>query len=311
MIIDIRCRYVTKEAAKYFGAFTTFETHDSPESYVRWLDRNGVQTALSPTAASLGLKLGRWDLPARSVDNDQQSELQRRFPQRFVGVAGIDPGNEVHDGMREFERCVGELGLRVATIEPGRKPLLSPNPADPRLYDFYALAQEREVPVILQTSGVKGGANLDYAHPRWIDQVAHDFPDLHIVCAHGCVPFLRELGCVLWRRPNVFASPDCYTYSDFKACKRYPPEQLLFASAFPFMDLRDAIQLYVGGFWGRRHLDDIMYRNAIRALKLESDPFFAGMLDGPNVFGPAARNRARLSLLVRRGLRRRRRKRPR
>jgi predicted TIM-barrel fold metal-dependent hydrolase len=159
------------------------------------------------------LTLGRWDLPRRIIDNDEQAELQNCHPRRFIGVAGIDPGNEVHCGLSELERCVKELGLRVATIEPGRKPMLVPNPADRRLYDFYALAEELEVPVIIQTSGLKGGVTIDYAHPQWIDRVAHEFPRLNIICAHGCVPFMRELDFVLYRRPNVYTFPDCYTFS--------------------------------------------------------------------------------------------------
>jgi hypothetical protein len=41
-----------------------------------------------------------------------------------------------------------------------------------------------------------------------------------------------------------------------------------------------------------------MYRNAIRALKLNRDPHFASMLEQPRIFGPAARTRARLAVLV-------------
>ena len=301
MVIDIRCRYVTRDAAKYFGHARMVDGHDSPESYFQWLEICGVQTALSPTAASLGLKLGRWDLPPRIVDNDEQAELQRRYPKRFVGVAGIDPGNQIHDGLRELERCVNELGLRVATIEPGRKPMLAPDPADRRLYDFYALAEDLEVSVIIQTSGLKGGITIDYAHPRWIDRVAHDFPSLRIICAHGCVPFMKELDFVLRRRPNVYASPDCYTFRDFLACKQYPQRQLIFGSGYPFAGVRVMIQLYLAAFWGRKWLDDIMYRNAIRALRLERDPFFASMLEAPRVLGPSVRYRARAALLIKHG----------
>lgn len=302
MIIDVRCRYVTQDAAKYFAHSTNIETHASPESYFEWLEKCGVQVSLSPTAASLGLKLGRWDLPPRIVNNDEQAELQRNYPRRFVGVAGIDPGNAVHQGLPELERCVKELGLRVATIEPGRKPLLAPNPADRRLYDFYSLAEELEVPVIIQTSGLKGGVTFDYAHPRWIDQVAHDFPDLNIICAHGCVPFMRELECVLWRRPNVYASPDCYTITNLAACTRYPHRQLIFGSGYPFGPVRDMIQLYLAAFWRRGSLDDIMYRNAIRALRLERQPFFASMLDKSGSFGTSVRIRARMALLIKYGV---------
>jgi len=131
MIIDIRCRYITQKDAKYFEHSKNVTSHDSPESYFSWLTEKGIDVAVSPAAASLGLKLGTWDLPARDVDNNQQIELQNKFPKRFVGVAGIDPGNVVHNGLEELERCA-KKGLRVATIEPGRKPRLVPNPADRR-----------------------------------------------------------------------------------------------------------------------------------------------------------------------------------
>jgi hypothetical protein len=49
-------------------------------------------------------------------------------------------------------------------------------------------------------------------------------------------------------------------------------------------------------------LDDLMYRNAIRALRLERDPYFASMLEGRRVFRRPARFRARVALLTKYGL---------
>jgi predicted TIM-barrel fold metal-dependent hydrolase len=287
MIIDVRCRYLTPEGAKYFAHSREVQAHETPESFFAWLDKQGVDVVLSPVPASLGLKLGRWDLPARSIDNDGQADMQKRFPRRFVGVAGIDPGNEVHDGLQELERCVNDLGLKVAAIEPGRKPMLVPHLADRSLYDFYTLASELNVPVILQTSGLKGGVSIDYAHPRWIDQIAHDFPELHIICAHGCVPYLRELALVTRRRPNVFASPDLYTFMDFNSCQWVQPGQLIFGSGYPFIPVERMKMSYLSAPWARTHnLDDMMYKNALRALKLENNVFFADKLKSAPVFKP-------------------------
>lgn len=285
MIIDIRCRYITPDAAKYFDHHRTAETHATPGSYIAWLDKQGIDVALSPTPASLGLKLGRWDLAARAIDNAGQAEMQGQFPNRFVGVAAIDPGNEVHEGLQELEHCAKNLGLRAAAIEPGRKPMLAENLADKRLYDFYQLADELDVAVILQTSGLKGGVSIDYGHPRWVDRVAHDFPGLRLICAHGCVPYFREMALVTRRRPNVYASPDVYTTLDFNACQWIQPGQLIFASSYPFAPVERVKNTYLSAPWSGSHkLDDIMYRNAIRALKLETDPYFANKLDSAPVF---------------------------
>jgi hypothetical protein len=291
MIIDIRCRYITRDAAKYFDQLQSTEIHATPESFIAWLDKQGIDVALSPTAASLGVKLGRWDLAARAIDNAGQADMQRQFPERFVGVAAIDPGNEVHDGLQELEHCVKDLGLRVASIEPGRKPMLAENVADQRLYDFYQLADELDVAVILQTSGLKGGVSIDHAHPRWVDRVAHDFPGLRLICAHGCVPYFRELALVTRRRPNVYASPDLYTFLDFSACQWIQPGQLIFASGYPFVPVERVKKTYLSAPWAGSHkLDDIMYRNAIRALKLEHNALFASRLKQPPVFSRNNRN---------------------
>ncbi len=285
MIIDIRCRYLTTEEAKYFSHARQVQSHDTPESFFAWLDKQGIDTVLSPAAASLGLTLGRWDLPARSINNDKQAELQRQYPERFVGVAAIDPGNVVHNGLQELERCVKTLGLRIASIEPGRKPMLVANPANTRLYDFYQRASDLDVPVIIQTSGLKGGENIDYANPRWIDQIAADFPKLHIICAHGCAPWHKELALVTRRRPNVYASPDLYTFLDLQWCKWTEAGQLIFASGFPYVSVESIKRAYLTAHWGDAHkVDDLMYRNAIRALKLDRIPYFAAKLNSPDVF---------------------------
>jgi len=275
-------------------------------SYIDMLDTSGVRVALSPVAPNHGLKLGRFDLSPRIACNEQQSTMQKDFPQRFVGVVGIDPGEGVPESLVTLEYCVKNLGLRVATIEPGRQTFLAPNPADKRLYDIYSLAQALEIPIIIQTSGLKGGCSIDYAHPRWIDQIAHDFPKLGIICAHACTPYARELSCVIRRRSNVFASPDCYTFQDFSVWNSLAtdvPNQLIFASGFPFCgNLEAFVMRYIAAPWNVKFIDNIMYKNAIRALRLEDTPYFSSMLEQPEILGPSARYRTRLELLGHLGL---------
>lgn len=300
-VIDIRCRMITQESLAYFSHIEGVQAHNTEAGFFDWLTKSGIHTALSPTPASLGLKLGRWELPPRHIDNDAQASLQMRYPGRFIGVAGIDPGNEVHRATDELERCVNTLGLRITTIEPGRLPLLARNPADRRLDDFYSLSQELEVPVIIQSSGLKGGISLDYAHPTWIDDVAHRFPRLNLICAHGCVPFFRELEIVLRRRPNVFASPDCYTFRDFQSVRSYPPHQIIFASAYPFGSTNLMLARYLTANWKRRWLDDILYRNAIRALRLEGQPVFSSWMDSAPIYGYQERTMAYANKMMWRG----------
>lgn len=56
-----------------------------------------------------------------------------------------------------------------------------------------------------------------------------------------------------------------------------------FASGHPFISVKGIKQRYLNAPWGM-DLDNIMTRNAIRALKLDRDPYFAVKLNEPAVF---------------------------
>lgn len=295
-IIDVRCRLTFGDAAEYFrrgmgGRAPSAVREGTIEAFFRELDRARITTAVAVSGNNSGLSIGDQVMPPRRSDNDEQARLQRQYAGRILGVAAIDIGGGLHDPLAELERCVKELGLKAATIEPGREPLLSPNPADDRLYPFYDLAQALGVPVFIQTSGIKGGKNIDYANPRWIDQVAEDFPKLHLICAHGCYPYVRGMIAVALRRTNVWASPDMYTtrlgWSDWVEAVNtgWFAKRFVFGSAFPACgDLRPFLREFRALGWDRRKLDDVMYRNAIEALKLQDDPLFRPVYLQPDVY---------------------------
>lgn len=299
-IIDVRCRLASAADGDYlrqrpdaarFAPWAGLST----DAFFRHLDAARVRTAVSVAGNNLGLELGPRRFPPRRTDNDDQARLEREHPGRFVGVAGIDVGGALHNPVVEMERCVRELGLPRVAIEPGRAPLHAEHPADRRLYPFYERAQELEVTVMLQTSGYYGGKNLDYAHPRWIDRVAEDFPRLKLVCGHGCYPFVREMIAVAVRRPNVYPSPDLYVFAPARVEWRYAvnkgliADQFLFASGFPLCgSLVRTVDRFLLLGWRPAVLDRILYRNALRALRLEEKPEFAALARGADAFSAAS-----------------------
>jgi predicted TIM-barrel fold metal-dependent hydrolase len=44
----------------------------------------------------------------------------------------------------------------------------------------------------------------DLGHPRHIDQIACEFPDLKILMSHAGYPWVLEACLVAWRHPNVY-----------------------------------------------------------------------------------------------------------
>ncbi len=295
-IVDVRCRLPSAADGDYLrqrpdaSRFAPWSDL-GPEAFFHHLDAAGVRAAVSVSGNNDGLDLGAHLFPPRRTSNDAQAALEREHPGRFLGVAGIDLGGAVHDPLEELERAVRDLGLPRVGIEPGRAPLHAEHPADRRVYPFYERAQELGAAVFLQTSGYYGGRDLDYANPRWIDRVAADFPRLRLICGHGAHPFVGEMIAVAVRRRNVFPSPDLYVFAPsrrewlYAVNKGLIADQFLFGSGFPLCgSLVRTVERFLMLGWRPAVLDRILYRNALRALDLESDPRFADLARGRDRF---------------------------
>ena len=226
-----------------------------------------------------GMTLGHSVFPERTTSNDEQAQIQKENPARFVACAGIDAWGVFHDPLEEIERCK-KLGFKVVFIEPGRGPNYADNLADPRLYPIYQKCLDLDIAISPQTSGPLGGLNIDYAHPKYIDQVAHDFPDLTIICGHGHYPYIREIITIAsMRRDNIYVSPDAYltmlgTEDWVKAVNSSwgIADRFIFGSAYPLLNLTNYTNFFFSLPWKDEVLDKICWKNAINALKLHDVP---------------------------------------
>lgn len=194
------------------------------------------------------------------------------YPQKFVGFWGIDP----HKGMaavREIEKAVHEYGMKGIAIDP----YLAHIPAhEARFYPLYSKCCELDIPVFITMAPPPqvAGAILDYADPRDVDHVARDFPELTLIMSHGGYPYVNECMFVCQRNANV--------YMDFSEYERAPmfevfvhgmnttiSDKVLFASAHPFIELKDALAAYASFDLTEENRRKVMYENARRVLKLD------------------------------------------
>ena len=300
MIIDMRCRLTTQEAAEYFRIQTqktgvwdhvSALREGTEEAFFQEIGAAGVTTAVSVSGNNPGMKLGGYfkELPDRRTDNDYMADVQRRHWGRFIGVAGIDAGGVFHDPLQEIERCAA-LGLRAVFIEPGRSPGCYLD--DPRLYPIYQKCVELDLALIPQTSGPLGGKLLDYADPVRIERVAREFPTLRIISGHAHYPYVREAIVVSTRCDNVWMSPDAYlfrlgTEDWLKAVNENHfgfTDKFIFGTAYPLLDIHQYVRRFFELPWRPEVLPRILYKNALAALKLEDDPTFRQMyrLDLPD-----------------------------
>jgi predicted TIM-barrel fold metal-dependent hydrolase len=135
------------------------------------------------------------------VTNDAVAAVAERHPDRFVPFAGADIMRG-SDAVREIESWVTERGFRGLSL----RPFMIGEPATHRAYHpFYAKCVELGVPLSIHTSANwTRTRRSELGHPRFIDEVACDFPDLAIIMSHAGYPWVLEACLVAWKHPNVY-----------------------------------------------------------------------------------------------------------
>lgn len=193
------------------------------------------------------MRVGETRFPSSIVSNSHIHDLQTRYPNKIIGVAGIDVTNTIHDAMSEIDEFVSEKGLRGVFIEPQRSML---NPDDPGIFPIYERCIELDVAVTIMT-GPFAGPDLSFSKPASIDSVATRYPALKIIAAHGCWPFVTEILAVAFRHENVFVCPDTYHFVAgsqpyIEAANGFMADQLLFATAYPARRLKQTVDDFKG-----------------------------------------------------------------
>ena len=132
--------------------------------------------------------------------NDELSELLRDHPDRFIGLARIS-GLIGMKGVRELERRVREEKFQALGVSA----LVDGIPAsDRRYYPLYAKAVELDIPVRIYSSmNYATDRPYDLGHPRHLDQVAIDFPELTIIGGLGGWPWVNEMVALVRRHPKL------------------------------------------------------------------------------------------------------------
>ena len=130
------------------------------------------------------------------------ADVLAQYPKRFIGLATISP----HDGMRgvrELVRLVQDHGFGALRVSA----LYNMVPAsDRRYYPLYAKCVELDIPVRIYTNmNYATDRPYDLGHPRHLDQIAMDFPELRIVAGLSGWPWVNEMVALLRRHPNLYA----------------------------------------------------------------------------------------------------------
>jgi len=162
------------------------------DRFLAYLDEQGVDRAV--------LLAEYAPLTTGCVPNEFVAELCRRTD-RLVPFLALDMDLE-EDLLVQARYALDDLGACGFKMLPS---YVRYWPADEKLFPFYALAQQRGVPLLFHTgSSVFPGSRIKYADPLLLDDVADAFPDLTLLLAHGGRPFWYDHArWMVSRHPNV------------------------------------------------------------------------------------------------------------
>lgn len=179
------------------------------------------------------------------IPNQYVADYVKRFPQKLIGFAGIDPTER--EAVAEVNVARNDLLLRGITISPANQDF---HPTDSRAMRVYAEAERLGMPILVHPgSQFTEQSKLEYGRPYLLDEVARTFPGLRIVIAQLGQPWVDETICMLGKHANVYADVSgllrrpWQAYNSLVSAHQYGViDKLLFGSDFPYTNATECIE---------------------------------------------------------------------
>lgn len=171
----------------------------SAEEFVAHMDKIGVEKVCVP---ALKQAFYRKNKMGADFDYADIAKLVRKFPDRIVGLAGINPFERM-EGVRKLEHAVKEYGFKGAHVHPFGFGLPI-NAAE--WFPFYAKCAELGVPVVFQVGHSAEFMPSACGRPILLDDIALYFPELKLIGGHTGWPWVEEMIAMAWKHPNIYVA---------------------------------------------------------------------------------------------------------
>ncbi len=244
-VIDFRVRLRTpqmlkpwdpKNPAPHFEQYIKFyrmEPRLSEMSTVDFLDN------MNKKGVSKGVVCG-----GSIEDNDHLIDIKdSEFGKEFFFIAGIHPDYGIRRNVEELQRCAnaGFLGVNISPyiwgIEASSKVL----------YPIYAYCEANSLIAIVHGSlHFNRYQSMWLGDPKYMDEIAMNFPDLKLVISHAGNGF-GVLGlAVAQKHPNIYLEfsalwPKYLPEATMTAVNTYLKDKCLFGTDYPLVDFDSAV----------------------------------------------------------------------
>ena len=277
--IDMHSHYATEEGYLYKGPeavalaekiYKTKVSYKTAEQMADDFRRAGVKVLLD---YGFTMDSSNWPISKVKMLHDATVQMLKAHRDVIIGAwAAIDPKTGL-EGLRELERCLS-MGFTGFLTNP---PMIGLPPSDPTFHPFYKLCIEAKVPVLVCVGYTAWGAGhpagsgvrLEYAHPRYVDEVAATFPDLTIIAGRPAWPWQSEMIAVLLHKPNVWNelhgwSPKYFTDELKWEISHRIQDKVMFGADYPLFEYERLFRDWESLGYSQEILEKVYWKNAQR-----------------------------------------------
>lgn len=204
-----------------------------PAAMLARLDAAGFRTLVVPTCEKPA-QAGASDFESMAARPEELRALVAAHPGRVVGQWSIDPTHGMA-GVRAAAAALAEpwcVGLHIHTHSWDR-------PFDHAdYYPYFALAAERDVPVVMQAGTSGGRMPSACGRPIGIDRPALYFPEVRFVLSHTGWPWVEEALAMSIKFSNVYLGtatfpPARWSQALLDFARGPGRDKLLFGTGYP------------------------------------------------------------------------------
>jgi len=211
--------------------------------------------------------------PQMSMDTAELLEYEKRYKDRFYGIAPINIDQPIALAAAKLEADLKGT-IRGCTIEPGYRVEGGPTTMDNEVFfPLYEIIQESGKFVQVQTGAFANPLNWKEPNEIWrMDNVMRQFPKLKLVLGHGGYPNITEALALALKWPSVTISSDVYTFWPggqlYQQNIEMLQDQFVYGSAYPFGNFKETLEQTLELPLSDAVFEKYLYHNARRLLQL-------------------------------------------
>ena len=214
-----------------------------------------------------------------TITRKQNEELVNRWPNRFLGYAGVDPTQGIDVAIRQLEEqlqsCPQLRGIKFYPMQVN--PFRAFRLDDEEMFPLYERAADLGISTIAIHKVIPlGPVPLKPFYVDDVDSVAHQFPNINWEIVHAGMAFVDETAIPLALHPNVYANLEVTTgwlnaapgpFED--ALAKFllwgGPEKIFFSSGAMVQHPQDILEK----FWNFEFSEETLYKYGIKQLTRE------------------------------------------